>query len=163
MARKTKEVTIEGEGRDQGKVFILTEMSATATESWAIRAMGAMSRSGMEIPEEAPAGGMAAFSAIGLKAFMAAPYHETQPLLAEMMDCVKIKEALTPDGRRITPDDIEELSTIAKLRDEVFELHTGFSLAATLLRAAAEAQARVLASSTTETSSEPSEPSSAES
>ena len=47
MARKTKEVTIDKVGsRDHGKTFLITEMSAQAADAWALRAMGAMVRSG---------------------------------------------------------------------------------------------------------------------
>jgi hypothetical protein len=44
-----------------------------------------------------------------------------------MMDCVNIQmPAIT---RALFENDIEEISTILKLRQAVFELHTGFSLA----------------------------------
>ena len=55
-------------------------------------------------------------------------YDEVRPLLAQMMDCVRIKEEMAT--RELTPDDIEEVGTRLFLRGEVFKLHTGFSASA---------------------------------
>lgn len=145
MARKEKPVTIEAEGRDKDKTFVLVEMSAAQGESWAFRAFGAMARAGVEIPEHVLMAGMAGLSAVGLKAFLAAPWADVEPLLAEMMACVRRVSADAPvdqaTGKPITrgliEDDTEEVATRVKLRDEVFELHTGFSLAASLMTAVA--------------------------
>jgi hypothetical protein len=153
--RKTREVQITSEGRDKGKTFVVTEMSAQRAESWAMRAMGAMARSGVQIPDDVVAGGIVSFAAAGLKAFMAAPWDDVKPMLDELMECVQIKEAIT---RSLTPDDVEEIGTFVKLRDEVIELHVGFSLAAVLLGAVALSQTPP--SETTSTSVASSEPSS---
>ena len=135
---KTREVTIDAPAtsRDLGKRFLIKEMPAVQAEAWAIRAMGAMARGGVEIPDNIMQGGLVAFTAFGLKALMGAPYVESAPLLAEMMDCVQIIEpAIT---RKLLDTDIEEVATILRLRDEVIELHTGFSIAAVLLGMAAD-------------------------
>lgn len=156
--RKSATVRIDAEGRDQGKEFLITEMSAARAESWAMRAMGAMGRSGVAIPDDILAGGIVAFAAIGLKAFMSAPWSDVGPLLAEMMECVQsVQSAAT---RALVDDDIEEIGTRIKLRDEVLSLHVGFSLATALLQAVAEAPSPIPASSTTPTSADPLEPSS---
>lgn len=138
--RKKATVTIDGDpqaNRDAGKTFILTEMDAERAEGWAIRCMGAMQRAGIELPPETVESGMIGMAAVGLRAFLAAPYGEVAPLLAEAMTCVRIVMPGTPDGRVLIADDIEEVSTRVRLRDEVFKLHTGFSLATALLTAVA--------------------------
>lgn len=165
MARKEKLVTIEAEGRDTGKTFLLTEMAAAPAENWAWRVFGAMARAGVDIPEHVLLSGMAGLSAVGLKAFLAAPWTDVQPLLAEMFECVRVQAAGAPidqaTGKPITravmEGDIEDVATRVKLRDEVFELHTGFSLAASLFAAVA-AVTNLPASEISPTSTEESEP-----
>ncbi len=135
MSRKTFEVTIDTAGRDFGKTFLLTEMSAADAEAWGIEALGVMLRGGMDIPEDALRGGMAAIATYGVRALFAGNYGEIAPLLARLMACVQIKEdAVT---RPLTEFDIEEIPTRIKLRDEVIRLHVGFSLAEKLLEMAA--------------------------
>ena len=134
--RRSREVVIapiEGrENRDAGKRFLITEMSAVAGEAWAIRALGAMVRGGIEIPPEVAKAGMGGlaimFPLVGAKAFLSAPFEETKPLLDQLLDCVQIVEpAIT---RRLLDTDIEEIMTLVRLRNEAIELHTGFSPAA---------------------------------
>jgi hypothetical protein len=145
MARKSGVVTIAAEGRDKGKTFVVREMAADHAERWALRAFGAMARAGVEIPENLLLSGMAGLAAMGLKAFLAAPYEEVGPLLDEMMGCVHFRDEAAPMNeatgepvdRALMPDDIEEVATRVQLRDEVFQIHTGFSVAASLLTAVA--------------------------
>lgn len=129
--RKTREIKIDAEGRDKGKTFVITEMPASQAEKWAVRAFLAMSRSGVEIPDNLEGTGMAGIATLGLKALGGIQEDDAIRLMDEMFDCVKFK----PDDARIPPrdlveDDIEEVATRVKLRIEIFELHTGFSLAA---------------------------------
>lgn len=42
MVRRIKDIRIEEEGRDQGKLFRITEMSAFDTEAWATRSINAI-------------------------------------------------------------------------------------------------------------------------
>jgi hypothetical protein len=140
VARKSVEVRITAEGRDKGKTFFLTEMSAASAEAWAIRAMGAMARAGSDISLETLAGGagsMTVLVAAGMKAFLAAPWEDIEPLLAELFGCVQIQpDPGHPEVRRpLVGDDVEEIDTRIRLRDEVIRLHVGFSLADTLLTA----------------------------
>lgn len=137
MARKTEAVVITTGGRDQGKHYLLTEMPASKAESWAFRAFGAMARAGIDIPEEIVASGMVGLSALGLKAFLASDWADVEPLLADMMACVQMRpDPDKPDIlRTLIEDDIEEPATRARLRDEVFKLHVGFSIADSLLNA----------------------------
>lgn len=136
MARRIQTVTVSAEGRDQGKSFVLTEMSAADAEEWAMRIFLALTRAGIDIPGDVMGGGMAAISGV-LPGIMAnlllngvggLHYDEVRPLLAQMMDCVRIKEEMAT--RELTPDDIEEVGTRLFLRGEVFKLHTGFSASA---------------------------------
>jgi len=143
--RKTKPVTIQGEGRDQGKVFQITEMPTTQAEKWGIRAASAIARTGFDIPTGA---GWDAMVAVGFQAFLRADWADVEPLLDEMMACVEfMPDAKRPDvTRRLVETDTEEIATIVKLRDEVFELHAGFSIAVAL---------STLAAARTETTDEP--------
>ena len=131
MARKTKLITIpRSEGnRDSGKTFLITEMSAAQSEKWALRALGAIANSGLDIPPDVMRLGMGALVAVGFKGLLTMQFDEAEPLLDEMMDCIVI----VPDPknpavvRPVDDEDIEDVTTRLALRSEVFELHTGFS------------------------------------
>jgi hypothetical protein len=125
MARKEITVTIATEGRDQGKRFKITEMSAAAGERWAIRAFLALARSGVVIPDYVQDMGWAGMATIGLRAFAGISYELAQPLLDEMLQCVQIVEPNVTRG--LTEDDVEEIATYVELRREVFQLHVDFS------------------------------------
>lgn len=132
MARKTERLTISQENRDKGKTFIITEMSADKAERWAIRAITALMNDSVSVPPGALNAGMAAIAAIGLNALSNLDFEVAEPLLAEMMSCVKIdmgngiiRELLEGDC-----GDIEEVVTRLLLRKAVLELHLGFSLPA---------------------------------
>lgn len=73
MARKETFITIDAAGRDQGKVFYIKEMSASQAEWWALRALMAMGRGGVEIPENLRSMGIAAMAVEGLKAISKIP------------------------------------------------------------------------------------------
>lgn len=130
--RKTVNFTVTAEGRDQGKTFVLTEMSASAAEKWAARALLVLSRSGMDIPENIQEAGLAGIAVLGLRALGRITYAEAEPLLDEMFRCIQIMpDRARPEiVRAPVEEDIEEVATRLKLRAEVLELHTGFSLAA---------------------------------
>ena len=132
MARKTKYFTIDGEGRDNGKMFLLTEMPALQAESWSMRLILAMIKGGIELPEGFEHMGMAGVAQVGIKALGGLEWEVAEPLLNEMMTCVKIVP--TPDKpdvvRKLIADDIEEVQTLLKIRMEIFRLHTDFFAAA---------------------------------
>jgi hypothetical protein len=127
--RKTIHVTIEAEGRDIGKVFVLTEKSAIEADKWGIRAMLALSKSGVPIPPEFMEMGIIGVLAVGIHRLAGASFADLEPLLDEMLMCVQVMP--TPEWpdviRALMPDDIEEVKTLTTLRMEVFRLHTGFS------------------------------------
>lgn len=170
MARKTKVYTVEDESRDKGKTFVITEMSANRAERWAARALLALGRAGIDLPDDLVGGGMAGIAVAGIYALMRVEFHDAEPLLDEMMTCVQYvpdpakrsTETGQPYGRPLmTDDDVEEVSTLFNLRREVIELHTGFSLAAALSRQTTVATTEQVSSSpTTQTSHQPSLPSS---
>jgi hypothetical protein len=130
--RRTSTVTIDADGRDKGKTFVITEMYADQGEEWAIRALLALGHAGVEIPDEVASAGWQGMAAIGgqmlLKGFSGLEFPEAKPLLDEIMDCIQIKEPSVT--RALTRDDIEEIQTRFFLRGEVLKLHVDFSKAA---------------------------------
>jgi hypothetical protein len=128
MARKTATVVITAEGRDKGKVFFITEMPAMQVERWAMKAFLALARSGVEIPENISSAGLAGIAQLGLKAFGGLNFDDAEPLMQEMLACVQIiPNPSNPTVRRSDIEaDIEEVSTLLKLRAEVYNLHTDF-------------------------------------
>jgi hypothetical protein len=127
-SRKTVYLTIEDKGRDEGKMYLLTEMPARQGEEWAIRAVGAAMKYTTEMPEGFENGGMASLAQIGLRALAGVPWEVLKPLLDEMMSCAQI----VPDPRnqkiyrQLIDSDTEEISTRLKLRSEIFKLHADF-------------------------------------
>ena len=128
--RKELTITIDTPGRDVNKTFYIKEMSALKAERWATRALLALLKSNVDIPEDIAQAGMAGVAAVGLRAFGGINFTDAEPLLAEMLACVQI----IPDPSRpmvkraLVEDDIEEVTTLLRLREEVLSLHTGFSL-----------------------------------
>ena len=142
---KSKIVTINDDGQD--KKFLITRMSASATEDWAIETFFALANAGVEIPEanagveipEANAGveipeevsdmGFAGIARIGLQALGKVSYEKAKPLLDKMMSCVQAIP--NPDDERVVrqlvDSDIQDFRNRLKLRKEVFSLHVDFS------------------------------------
>lgn len=140
MALKELIVTIKDDGRDQGKTFKIIEMPASKAEKWAARAFLALLRSGIDIPEDASALGMAGVAAMGLKAFSGIRFEEAEQLMDEMFDCIWMIPDLAkyPDNKRaLVESDIEEIATRLRLRVEVLQLHMGFSMSAALAKSRA--------------------------
>src|SRR5712691_1545780 len=109
-------------------------MPASVAERWATRALLTLARSGVQLPADIEKAGWAGMALLGFQALSQAKFEDVQPLLDEMWVCVSIR----PDARHpeITRPllwdgdsaDIEEVATMLKLRAEVFNLHSGFSL-----------------------------------
>lgn len=127
MTRRVSDITIELENRDTGKVFRITEMSSEAAEMWALRAGQELIRAGSDLGE-AKIENMESLVRRGILAFAGLDFFTIKPLLDEMFKCVEI---VTSSGvvRKLHRDDIEEVATRIKLRIDIWELHTGFSLA----------------------------------
>lgn len=135
MARKTKELTISAAGRDQGKVFILTEPSSDQSERLAGRFWFMMARAGAKVPAELRRAGMAGIASMLQGDFAdMLPYldwDETQPLLDELMQHVRYQHAPGHPLQKIVDGEscpVEEIGTRLQLKMEMFELITGFSL-----------------------------------
>jgi hypothetical protein len=134
MARKNAIVTISADNRDHGKTFVITEMSATKTEAWATRAMLALTHAGVEVPDDLSGAGLNGLLIFGIQSLKGLQYDDLQALMDEMMECV----ALMPDAnkpqivRPLVENDIEEVTTRLRLKDEVLQLHVGFSIAGAL-------------------------------
>lgn len=126
--RKTSTLTIDREGRDKGKVFQITEMSAADAERWALRAFFALMNTGVEIPADIAESGMAGIASMGLQAIGKLPYEAAEPLLADMWDCVQIMPDPSKKNvvRELIEQDIEEVGTRLQIRKAVFDLHAGF-------------------------------------
>jgi len=121
--RRTEIVEI-AEGRDSGKKFMITEMSAEAAEWWAFRALQAIAGADAELNLQAPLSDMAAQ---GIKALAKVHPDQAKPLLDEMMGCVQILVPATQKPRPLLDGDIEDVKTRFMLRKAVVELHLGFS------------------------------------
>lgn len=128
MARKVQTVTISAEGRDKGKVFLITEMPASRAEQWALRALLAIGRGGVQLPEGIEKMGFAGIVSYGINLITQLPYDEAEYLLAEMFTCVQIMPdpARPQIVRAVQDDDIEEVATRITLRKEIFGLHSDF-------------------------------------
>jgi hypothetical protein len=134
LARRTTTIIISDPGRDKDKYFLLTEKPAMQAEKWAIRALQAAVKAGVNIPDDMISRGMATVFAIGIQTLAGMNFSEAEPLMDELMECVKIIRdpkhpemafPLIPGG-----DDIEEITTVARLQREVIQLHINFSIPA---------------------------------
>lgn len=153
--RKTATVTLGADaGRDEGKTFVITEMAATPAEKWAARALLALGHAGFNIPPDMAAAGMAAMALVGINSLMNVNWGEAEPLLDEMMQCVRVKPSEMADPRPLIETDIEEVSTRVRLRKAVWDLHVDFSSAGALLTSLRAAATTFQGSSTTPTSPE---------
>lgn len=159
MPRKSKHVVIppaiEGarENRDAGKTFLITEQPSAWAEKWAARAFLAVSHAGVEVPPGVLQLGIVGAAMIGMRAFANTRWEDVEPLMDDMMRCVRI--CPNPNDREVVrdliPDDIEEVETRMKLRQEAIELHAGFTFADAAWMLQQRASASV-ASQTTSTS-----------
>jgi hypothetical protein len=150
--RKQVSITINDEGRDQYKTFIINEMPATKAEKWAIRAFLALAKSGVELPEDVTSAGMAGIAVLGFRALAGLRFEDAELLMDELMTCVLIKVDAMPNGRMIMGSDIEEVKTLFRLKMEVFALHTGFSITDALQKQTSTVSSVQSASSTTQMS-----------
>lgn len=134
MSRKQVTYTVEDEGRDKGKEFIITEMSAWDAEELSEEIYRAMGHGEFNsLPADVVAMGVAGLATVGVSVLAAAPASVSRPISDRILSTVEI--VITNEGkdiaRAIKPIDFEEISTIRTLKDKVFELNFGFlSLAA---------------------------------
>ena len=129
MARKVLKYTVvedKSVNRDGGKTFHITELPAREAERWALRALLAMSRNGINIPDSALEGGFASLAVAGLNLIGNMPFDEAEALMDKMMECVQYDPGHPYQPRPLVDSDIEEVSTLVHLRAEVFKLHADF-------------------------------------
>jgi hypothetical protein len=138
MARKESTFIAET-GRDKGKQFLITEMSASQAESWAFRVILAIGNAGIEIPDNLAAQGMAGLMAVGYMNLLKIPFDAAKPLLDEMMGCVQIVPSANIK-RPLIEDDIEEVKTRLLLRKAIWDLHMDFFLDENKLTSESETQ-----------------------
>lgn len=130
MARKEITFIPEDSGRDKGKEFIITELSAWDADELAQDIFRAMGESGFNaIPPEVIAMGCAGLATVGLSVLSSAHPDVARKLRDRLIETVEI--VIYNDGQRIIrkvdgPNDFEEVSTIRKLMDKVFEVNFGF-------------------------------------
>ncbi|EKN4744831.1 hypothetical protein GNO68_004214 [Yersinia enterocolitica] len=130
MSRKEIIYIVDAEGRDNGKEFIITEMSAWDADSLAqdiFRAMGDSNYTG--IPADVIAMGCAGLATVGLSVISASSPEVAHTLRDRLMATVEI--VITHDGNRNRRQvkgsiDFEEVSTIRKLLDKVFQTNFDF-------------------------------------
>ena len=145
MARK-ETTFIADAGRDKGKQFLITEMSASQAESWAIKVILAVGNAGIEIPDDLSSQGMSGLMAVGYMSLLKIPFEAAKPLLDEMMTCVQY--APSPNVKRpLIEDDIEEVQTRLALRKAIWNLHMDFFLGESGLTTESEVPAETQQSS----------------
>jgi hypothetical protein len=134
MALKVVEYTVQEEGRDQGKTFVITEMPARKAARWATKVLTALINSGMSISPEMASTGVAGLAALGLgfSTISRLRYEDAQALQDELLACVMWRSDPThPNVLRPLGDDaLEEMTTVFLLVKEAFNLHTSFLRAA---------------------------------
>lgn len=144
MARKTLQYRVtDTTSRDAGTRYLITEMSATDAEKWALRAFIGMAKNGITIPQYTQEGGMALMALYGLNMVAQLPVEEAEYLMGRMMDCVKVMPNDNNDDvvRELVEEDIQDVATRVKLRAEVFKLHVDFIQAGKLLKSGSAAPA----------------------
>jgi hypothetical protein len=144
MARKVTIVRpppICGRDHQRGWHFKITEWPAARAEKWIVRFALALTRnSGVQIPMQWSGLGWQALGVLFMNGVLAGGVKsdEILPIYDELLECVKIirdpkaRDKATGEvvvSDIVSEDDIEEVVTRGWLRDEVFKLHTGFSVA----------------------------------
>jgi len=130
--RKTTTLRIEKENRDQGKTFIVTEMSAFNGYDWASRVFFALLNAGVDVPDDMMQSGVAGIAALSgtdfarfvFRMLAKVPHYTAKPILDDLLKCAQIQmPAITRD---LMDDDIEEISTILDIQKTAFNLHFDF-------------------------------------
>ena len=130
MARKEISFIVEADGRDKGKEFLITEMSAWDADTLAQDIFRAMGDSGFsEIPADVIAMGCAGLATVGLSVISASSPDVARQLRDRLMSTVAI--VITHEGtrqqRKVKGElDFEEVSTIRTLLDKVFKVNFDF-------------------------------------
>lgn len=131
MARKTTVFTAT-HGRDAGKKFKITEMSAFDAEDWAMRALcGVVKSLDGKMPDidDLKSQGMAGLAVIAAQHLGMLDISLARELKNELTDCLQYRGE-TESGqemlRAVQSGDIEEVATLLQLRKETILLHIDF-------------------------------------
>lgn len=124
MARKTCRVTIDAEGRDKGKTFVVTELPALDIERWTVRLVLALGKNGVNLPGVQADSGFAGIAGVLWALLAQVSPDEAESLMATMLAGLKIDEGKIT--RELVADDIEEPETLLKIRMAWVDLHAGF-------------------------------------
>lgn len=139
MGLKTERVTIDAEGRDKGKSFILTEMDSWNALRWCAKAMLSLSQSGVDVQtigltKAVQEGGPEKIAALGATLFAFIPATVALPLLDEARTCIRYRLPVKDDKATATQEiadgeacQIAEPRTWVTLFQRLFFLHLGFS------------------------------------
>lgn len=130
MSRKEISYIVTEEGRDKGKEFIITEMSAWDADELAqdiFRAMGDSNYTG--IPADVIAMGCAGLATVGLSVLSASAPDVSRTLRERLMSTVQV--VITHEGktqmRKVNGSiDFEEVQTIRQVMDQVFKVNFDF-------------------------------------
>lgn len=127
--RKQINYIVEDNNRDHGKEFIITEMSAWDADEMAqdlFRSMGESNFTG--VPPDVIAMGCAGLATLGMNVLSVAPPDVSRNLRDRLIATVEV--VIRHDGgqqtRKVIPEDFEEVETIRKLLDRVFEVNFSF-------------------------------------
>jgi hypothetical protein len=124
MGRKTCNLIIDEEGRDKGKVFVLTELPALDIERWTVRLVLALGKNGVSLPDVQADSGFAGIAGILWVLIAQISPSEAEALMATMLEGLKINAGKVI--RDVMPDDIEEPETLLQIRLAWVDLHAGF-------------------------------------
>jgi len=133
--RKTKVITIEDEGRDKGKSYLITEMPLFQGEEWALRVIMEVARAMQTLPagfdgtrEWFQLYGMEWLASSGIKVFGNLEWITTRQLMQELIDCIEYLP--NKNDMRVKHKEIysvtEEIPTMLRLKWEVINLHFDF-------------------------------------
>ena len=120
--RKEVEITIE-EGRDKGKTFKITEMSATQADRWTLKVLCLFGKGGILLEELAKMD----FNTI-IKIMGDVSYDMAEPLLDELLECASFKKdgVYVPMKGSMIESVVEDFRTLYRLRLEALQLVLGF-------------------------------------
>ena len=144
MARKTISVTIDGDNRDKGKTYLITEMSAFAADKWAFRVLSAINVGNIDMGffsdvEELAKTGMqgvnAASKMLGgaINLLQSIDEYKLDAIVDDLHYCcafIPMPGALPRPVMDKVDGDVEEVSTLFKLKVEALKLHLDFLKAA---------------------------------
>ncbi|SPL70864.1 phage tail assembly chaperone [Acinetobacter stercoris] len=125
MARKVKDIEIQS-GRDQGKKFRITEMPVLQADRWAMRAIFALTKAGVNIQGVDPKAGMLEMAKVASSALSGLDTEEGIGLLDELLECVKIIPGGGEPREPEWDDDLEDFKSLFILRKEALMLHLDF-------------------------------------